>query len=67
MLRTKLMIVLAWVLLAGCDRPCKNLADRLCEQAGDEAACDRWRTRVQRVTPETCTAGLKALDRERLR
>lgn len=52
--------------LGGCDRPCKTLADRLCEQAQDEAACDRWRDRVQRVSKETCTAGLKALDRERL-
>jgi hypothetical protein len=53
--------------LAGCDRPCKTLADRLCEQANDEAACDRWRERVQRVPTDTCKAGIKALDRERLR
>jgi hypothetical protein len=53
--------------LTGCDRPCKTLADRLCEQAKDEAACDRWRDRVQRVSTDTCKAGIKALDRERLR
>lgn len=62
-----LAAVLALAGLTGCDRPCKTLADRLCEQAGGDEACEKWRDRVARVPKETCVAGLKALDRERLR
>jgi hypothetical protein len=52
--------------LPACDRPCKTLASRLCENAGSEEACAEWQARVDRVSSETCVAGLKALDRERL-
>lgn len=51
----------------GCERPCAVLADRLCEQAGDDdQACEQWRERISRVPSQTCENGLKALDRERV-
>ena len=56
----------ALLLLAACDRPCKTLATRLCEKSANEQACAEWQARVDRVSSETCQAGLKALDRERL-
>ena len=57
---------LALVVLASCDRPCNTLAHRLCEKAGNDEACAAWQARIDRVPAETCVAGLKALDRERL-
>ena len=62
------VVAACWASLAACDRPCATLADRLCEAAGsDDHACEAWRERVGRVPASTCIAGLKALDRERVR
>lgn len=62
-----LLAVLALAAAAGCERPCAVLADRLCEQAGDDdQACEAWRERISRVPSQTCENGLKALDRERV-
>jgi hypothetical protein len=56
------------LILTGCDRPCDQLADRLCQRAGaDDAACAKWQDRVSRVSTKTCEVGLRALDRDRLR
>jgi hypothetical protein len=57
-----------FLILTGCDRPCDQLADRLCQRAGaDDAACAKWQDRVSRVSTNTCEVGLRALDRDRLR
>jgi hypothetical protein len=57
----------AMTALASCDRPCQRLADRLCEEAGsDDAACQRWRDRIERVSAETCEVSLRALEREKV-
>jgi len=53
---------------AGCSNPCEDLANRLCASPGCEAAqCERWHERTGRVPTETCEAGLRSLDRERIR
>ncbi|MEY3012110.1 MAG: hypothetical protein RIT45_845 [Pseudomonadota bacterium] len=52
---------------AGCDRPCKRLADRLCERSGDDALCEQWKVRTSRVPDSTCEAGLRTLDKEAFR
>lgn len=68
--RPRLALLGLLVLLStgtACQRPCKTLADRLCEAAGsDDQACERWKERVGRVSTSTCEAGLRALDRQRL-
>lgn len=65
--RFVLVAGMALAALAGCDRPCKRLADQLCSRnANDDAACERWKERIARVSPETCETGLRLLDRERV-
>ena len=52
----------------GCSNPCEDLANRLCATPGCEPAqCERWHERTGRVPTETCEAGLRSLDRERIR
>ncbi len=52
----------------GCSNPCEELANRLCATPGCEPAqCERWHERTGRVPTETCEAGLRSLDRERIR
>lgn len=54
--------------LAACSNPCKDLANRICASPGcDAAQCERWHDRTARVPTETCEAGLRSLDRERVR
>lgn len=65
-MRWWLALMVGVTVLSACDRPCKTLATRLCENAGNDQACAEWQARVDRVPTETCVAGLKALDRERL-
>lgn len=56
------------VLLAGCESPCQRLSERLCASRGVKGEqCTAWEERTQRVTPETCEAALRMLDRERIR
>ncbi len=62
----------AWALalaaaLVGCNRPCDQLAQRLCERASTDEACEAWKERIGRVQPASCEAGLRALDQEALR
>ena len=53
--------------LSACSDPCEELANRLCASPGCEAAqCERWHERTARVPTETCEAGLRSLDRERV-
>ena len=54
--------------VAACNNPCKDLANRLCASPGcDTAQCEQWHKRTARVPTETCEAGLRSLDRERVR
>jgi len=54
--------------ICGCDAPCDRLADRLCAIRGVKSEqCAAWQTRAARVTPKTCEAALRMLDRERIR
>lgn len=55
------------VAAAGCQTPCKQLEQRLCERSTDDAACERWKERIGRVSSGTCEIGLRTLDREALR
>lgn len=50
-------------MLAGCDRPCAELASQLCAQSKTEAECAQWRDRTARVRTETCHAALERLSR----
>lgn len=52
--------------LAGCQTPCKQLEQRLCERSSDDGACERWKERIGRVSSGTCEIGLRTLDREAL-
>jgi hypothetical protein len=53
---------------ASCKSPCDELAARLCVQAdNDSELCARWQDRAKRVPTETCEAGLRTLDRDRVR
>ena len=62
------LITAASLAVAGCKGPCGDLADRLCVAAdGDESRCEAWKQRVGRVPSETCQAGIRLLDRERVR
>lgn len=64
----RLSLALALLAPAACANPCKDLANRLCNTPGcTEAQCGRWHERTARVPSETCEAGLRLLDRERLR
>lgn len=56
---------IAW--LPACDRPCKRLAERLCERSGDDEICEQWKLRTSRVPESTCEAGLRTLDKEAFR
>ena len=54
--------------LTACNNPCEDLANRLCNAPGcDPTQCERWHERTARVPTETCEAGLRSLDRERVR
>ena len=53
---------------SACTTPCKELSKRLCAmQPDDDEQCEKWKARVGRVTTETCEAGLRKLDRDRVR
>ena len=59
---------LAIALSAACQTPCDELADRLCLLAPDDAEqCVKWQERSKRVPTKTCEAGLRQLDRDRVR
>ncbi len=62
-----LLLLVGAAASTGCDSPCTTLANRLCQQAGSDQACEHWKDRVSRVSTETCITGNRALDRERLR
>ncbi len=63
-LATLALLACVW----GCSNPCEELANRLCATPGCEPMqCDRWHERTARVPTETCEAGLRSLDRERVR
>lgn len=61
------LLVGCTALLPACDRPCKRLAERLCERSGDEELCEQWKIRTSRVPESTCEAGLRTLDKEAFR
>ncbi len=61
-------LLLALALLAGCNQPCRELADTLCSQTGtDERTCDAWRERASRVPTQTCELALRTWKRDRTR
>ncbi len=51
--------------LAGCDRPCEALEQRVCEQQPDKEACELLREpeRREALTDETCERVLKKLSK----
>ena len=52
----------------GCKGPCDELAERMCElNPNDGEQCEKWQVRTKRVPTETCEAGLRQLDRDRVR
>lgn len=68
MLSALALAILILLSCQGCQTPCDQLADRLCQLAKDDTEqCERWQDRAKRVKTETCEAGLRELDRDRVR
>lgn len=66
-LRSLLYAIVMGAAAAGCQSPCKQLEERLCDRSTDDSACERWKERISRVSAGTCEIGLRTLDREALR
>lgn len=53
---------------SGCEGPCDKFATRMCAQnPNDSDQCAKWQERAKLVPTETCEAGLRVLDRDRVR